>query len=158
MLHEHVEDFSVLMNRCVLELAPSSTDYTDKRIEAVRAEKADPGLAALYFQLGRYLIVSGGREGSSALNLQGIWNHLFTPMWDSKYTININLQMNYWPAEVTNLSELHMPLMELLEKMHEKGRETARVMYGMRGMVCHHNTDYYGDCAPQDWHMAAMPG
>lgn len=157
LLHEHVEDFSALMNRCVLELAPSSTDYTDKRIEAVRAEKVDPGLAALYFQLGRYLIVSGGREGSSALNLQGIWNHQFTPMWDSKYTININLQMNYWPVEVTNLSELHMPLMELLEKMHEKGRETARVMYGMRGMVCHHNTDFYGDCAPQDWYMAATP-
>ena len=78
-------------------------------------------------------------------------------MWDSKYTININLQMNYLPVEVCNLSQLHMPLMDLLEKMHEKGRETARVMYGMRGMVCHHNTDYYGDCAPQDRYMASTP-
>ncbi len=154
---EHIQDFFALMNRCVLQLEPASTKYTDERIAAVRAGEHDPGLAALYFQLGRYLIVSGGREGSSALNLQGIWNHEFSPMWDSKYTININLQMNYWPVEVTNLSELHMPLMELLEKMHEKGRETARVMYGMRGMVCHHNTDFYGDCAPQDWYMAAMP-
>ncbi|MDI9420484.1 MAG: glycoside hydrolase family 95 protein [Firmicutes bacterium] len=157
LLEEHVQDFSALMNRCVLELEPASADYTDQRIEAVRSGGQDPGLAALYFQLGRYLIVSGGREGSSALNLQGIWNHQYMPMWDSKYTININLQMNYWPVEVTNLSELHMPLMDLLEKMQEKGRETARVMYGMRGMVCHHNTDFYGDCAPQDWYMAAMP-
>lgn len=155
---EHIRDFTSLMNRCVLQLGSNlSEKYTDQRIAAVRAGKNDPGLAALYFQLGRYLIVSGGREGSSALNLQGIWNHQFTPMWDSKYTININLQMNYWPVEVTNLSELHMPLMELLEKMHERGRDTAQVMYGMRGMVCHHNTDFYGDCAPQDWYMAAMP-
>jgi alpha-L-fucosidase 2 len=79
------------------------------------------------------------------------------PMWDSKYTININLQMNYWLAEAGNLSELHMPVMDLLETMLEKGRETARVMYGMRGMVCHHNTDIYGDCAPQDTYMASTP-
>jgi len=157
LLEEHVQDFSALMNRCVLELEPASTKYTDERLEAVRAGENDPGLAALYFQFGRYLIASGGRENSAALNLQGIWNHEFTPMWDSKYTININLQMNYWPVEVANLSELHLPLMDLLEKMHEKGRETAQVMYGMRGMVCHHNTDFYGDCAPQDWYMASMP-
>jgi alpha-L-fucosidase 2 len=154
---EHIRDFSALMDRCILDLGPSPAKPTDERIEAVRAGGGDPALAALYFQFGRYLIVSGGREGSSALNLQGIWNADFMPMWDSKYTININLQMNYWPVEVGNLSELHMPLMDLLETMQEKGRETARVMYGMRGMVCHHNTDYYGDCAPQDWYMAAMP-
>ena len=154
---EHVRDFSALMNRCVLNLGPSPEKPVPERIEAIRDGKDDPALAALYFQFGRYLIVSGGREDSSALNLQGIWNADFTPMWDSKYTININLQMNYWPVEVCNLSELHMPLMDLLEKMQEKGRETARVMYGMRGMVCHHNTDFYGDCAPQDWYMAAMP-
>lgn len=157
LLEEHVKDFSSLMDRCVLDLGQASSLPTDKRIEAVREGADDPALAALYFQFGRYLIVSGGREGSSALNLQGIWNAEFTPMWDSKYTININLQMNYWPVEVCNLSELHMPLMDLLETMQEKGRETARVMYGMRGMVCHHNTDYYGDCAPQDWYMASMP-
>ncbi len=154
---EHVRDFSTLMKRCILDLGPSSEKPTDERLDGVRNGGDDPALAALYFQFGRYLIVSGGREGSSALNLQGIWNADFMPMWDSKYTVNINLQMNYWPVEVCNLSELHMPLMELLEKMQERGRETARVMYGMRGMVCHHNTDYYGDCAPQDWYMAAMP-
>jgi alpha-L-fucosidase 2 len=154
---EHIKDFSTLMSRCVLDLGPTSAIPIDERIAAVRAGGNDPALAALYFQFGRYLIVSGGREGSSALNLQGIWNADFMPMWDSKYTININLQMNYWPVEIGNLSELHMPLMDLLETMQEKGRETARVMYGMRGMVCHHNTDLYGDCAPQDWYMAAMP-
>jgi len=154
---EHIKDFSALMGRCMLDLGPSPSQTTDKRIELVREGHNDLALAALYFQFGRYLIVSGGREGSSALNLQGIWNAEFMPMWDSKYTININLQMNYWPVEAGNLSELHMPLMELLEKMYERGKETARVMYGMRGMVCHHNTDFYGDCAPQDWYMAATP-
>ncbi len=154
---EHVKDFSALMDRCILDLGPAPALATDERISALRNGANDPALAALYFQFGRYLIVSGGRENSAALNLQGIWNAEFVPMWDSKYTININLQMNYWPVEVCNLSELHMPLMDLLEQMHEKGKETARVMYGMRGMVCHHNTDFYGDCAPQDWYMAAMP-
>jgi len=154
---EHIKDFSALMGRCMLDLGPSPEVTTDERITAVRAGGRDPALAALYFQFGRYLLVSGGREGSSALNLQGIWNADFMPMWDSKYTVNINLQMNYWPAEIGNLSELHMPLMELLKIMQEKGRETARTMYGMRGMVCHHNTDYYGDCAPQDTYMAATP-
>lgn len=160
---EHIADFSALMNRCVLDLGPSpdlgpsQAKPVDERLDAFRSGADDPALAALYFQFSRYLIVSGSREGSSALNLQGIWNAEFMPMWDSKYTININLQMNYWPVLACNLAELHLPLMELLEKMHERGRETARVMYGMRGMVCHHNTDYYGDCAPQDWYMAAMP-
>lgn len=154
---EHVKDFYSLMNRCVLDLGTSSEEMTDKRLDEYRKGKADPALAALYYQFGRYLIVSGGRENSSALNLQGIWNSEFMPMWDSKYTININLQMNYWPVETGNLTELHMPLMKLLQKMHPNGCKTAGVMYGMRGMVCHHNTDFYGDCAPQDWYMAAMP-
>lgn len=154
---DHVKDFSAFMNRCVIDLGESPDKTTDDRIRSLSNGEEDPALAALYFQFGRYLIVSGGREDSSALNLQGIWNAEFTPMWDSKYTTNINLQMNYWPVEKCNLSELHMPLMDLLEKMHENGCETARVMYGMRGMVSHHNTDYYGDCAPQDLYMAAMP-
>jgi alpha-L-fucosidase 2 len=154
---DHIADFSALMNRCRLDLGAAPERTTDKRITTFRAGADDPTLAALYFQFGRYLIVSGGREESAALNLQGIWNADFTPAWDSKYTININLQMNYWPVEVCNLSSLHAPLMDLLAKMREKGCETARIMYGMRGMVCHHNTDFYGDCAPQDWYMAATP-
>ncbi|MFH1513639.1 MAG: glycoside hydrolase family 95 protein [Bacillota bacterium] len=153
----HVADFFSFMNRCSLDLGPAPEETTDKRLADAAEGISDPSLAALYFQFGRYLIVSGGREDSSALNLQGIWNMDFMPMWDSKYTININLQMNYWPVEVCNLTELHAPLMELLKKMRAPGRETAAAMYGMRGMVCHHNTDFYGDCAPQDWYMAAMP-
>lgn len=104
---------------------------------------------------GRYLLLSGGREGSTALNLQGIWNQEFIPCWDSKFTININTQMNYWPAEVTNLSEQHKSLFDLIARMRERGRDTAKVMYGCRGTMCHHNTDYYGDCAPQDCYMAS---
>ncbi len=154
---EHIYDFSNLMNRCTLNLGVARGGSVDERLKALGEGATDPALAALYFQFGRYLIVSGSRNGSSPLNLQGIWNSDFMPMWDSKYTININLQMNYWPAEVANLSDLHLPFMDLLEKMREKGRETARIMYGMRGMVCHHNTDYYGDCAPQDLYMASTP-
>ncbi|MBN1777597.1 MAG: glycoside hydrolase family 95 protein [Clostridiales bacterium] len=153
----HVNDFSSLMNRCSLYLGPAPDETTDVRLAKATAGERDPSLAALYFQFGRYLLVSGSRQGSSAMNLQGIWNADFMPMWDSKYTININLQMNYWPVEACNLSELHLPLMDLLKKMQQQGRKTAAEMYGMRGMVCHHNTDYYGDCAPQDWYMAAMP-
>ena len=154
---EHVKDFSTLMARNTIDLGPQSTDPIDKRLVDLREGKDDPALAALYYQYGRYLIVAGGRENSAALNLQGIWNADFTPMWDSKYTININLQMNYWPVEIGNLSELHMPLMDLMKVIHDRGKETARVMYGKRGMVCHHNTDFYGDCAPQDLYMASMP-
>ena len=114
---EHIRDFSALMGRCEMDLGPTPDLPTDKRLEAVRVGVEDPALAALYYQFGRYLIVSGSREGSAALNLQGIWNAEFMPMWDSKYTVNINLQMNYWPVETGNLSELHMPVMDLLEKM-----------------------------------------
>lgn len=84
------------------------------------------------------------------LNLQGIWNQHYTPPWDSKYTININTEMNYWPAEVCGLPELHMPLLAHLKRMVPHGREVARRMYGARGWVAHHNTDVWGDCAPQD--------
>ena len=157
LYQEHVADFSAYMERSTLELGPQPAVSIDKRLKAVGEGKDDPALAALYYQFGRYLMVSGSRENSAPLNLQGIWNAEFTPMWDSKYTTNINVQMNYWPAEVCNLSELHLPLMDLLKKMHEKGKETAEVMYGMRGMVSHHNTDFYGDCAPQDLYMASMP-
>ena len=154
---EHIADFSALMERCTLDLGEMPEIPVDRQIEAVQNGGSDAALAALYFQYGRYLIVSGSRRGSAPLNLQGIWNAEFIPMWDSKFTVNINLQMNYWLSEQANLSELHEPLMDLLEAMHPRGCETARVMYGMRGMVCHHNTDYYGDCAPQDKYLASTP-
>jgi alpha-L-fucosidase 2 len=153
---EHIADFSALMDRCALI-------WAHRRRSLLTRDWTSSGMEPMIRRWRRCISSSDDtvglwrREGSSALNLQGIWNAEFKPMWDSKYTININLQMNYWPVLAGNLPELHMPLMELLKKMHERGRETARVMYGMRGMVCHHNTDYYGDCAPQDWYMAAMP-
>lgn len=153
----HIDDFEPMMRRCVLDLGPLVEGPTDQRIIRQREGKEDNGLAALYFTFGRYLMMAGGRENSTALNLQGIWNKDFVPPWDSKYTININTQMNYWPAETCNLSELHNSMFDLIRRMWEKGRDTARIMYGCRGAMCHHNTDVYGDCAPQDVYMAATP-
>ncbi|HAA25710.1 MAG TPA: alpha-L-fucosidase, partial [Ruminiclostridium sp.] len=108
-----------------------------------------------YFQFGRYLLISCSRPGSLPANLQGIWNQDFLPPWDSKYTININTQMNYWPAENCNLAECHKPLFDHIERMREPGRRTARVMYGCKGFMAHHNTDIWGDTAPQDIYIPA---
>ncbi|MBQ7839243.1 MAG: glycoside hydrolase family 95 protein [Lachnospiraceae bacterium] len=155
LLLEHIQDFEPQMRRCTLELGSESDLPLDERLKSYRERNEDSDLAALYFTFGRYLILSGGRENSTALNLQGIWNQDFLPSWDSKYTININTEMNYWPAEVTNLSRQHQSLFDLIGRMRERGKDTARIMYGYRGAVCHHNTDYYGDCAPQDNYMAA---
>ena len=157
LLAEHVRDFSSLMERCEIDLGPLPDAAVDRLIDAAREGGDFAALSGLYFQFGRYLLASGSRAGTAALNLQGIWNPSFFPMWDAKYTININLQMNYWLAETGNLPDTFPPFLDLLEKMRSRGRETARVMYGMRGMVCHHNTDYYGDCAPQDQYLAGMP-
>ncbi len=157
LLQRHTADFSAHMRRCTLDLGPAPDMPLDERITAARDGAQDNDLAATYFTFGRYLMVSGGRENSTALNLQGIWCKDFLPPWDSKYTININTQMNYWPAESCNLSETHLSMFDLIRKMHERGRDTARIMYGCRGSVCHHNTDIYGDCAPQDVYMAATP-
>ena len=155
LLEEHIADFEPKMRACTLDLGDEPNALLEQRMKDFREGGEDPALAALYFTFGRYLILSGSRVGSAALNLQGIWNQDFTPSWDSKYTININLQMNYWPAEEAALSQETDPLWDLLEIMCQKGKETARVMYGCRGSVCHHNTDIYGDCAPQDAYMAA---
>ena len=155
LLRRHTDDFEMLMRRCVLTLPNASDAPVNERIAAVKEGQSDPGLAALYFAFGRYLMLSGGREDSAALNLQGIWCKDFAPMWDSKYTTNINIQMNYWPAEVCNLSETHESMFSLIKTVCERGKKTARVMYGARGSVCHHNTDYYGDTAPQDQYMAS---
>ena len=110
----------------------------------------DIGLDILYFNFGRYLMISGSRPGTLPLNLQGIWCKDYQSAWGSKFTININTEMNYWPAESCNLSELHMPLFDHIERMLPNGRVTAEKMYGCRGFVAHHNTDIWGDCAVQD--------
>lgn len=110
----------------------------------------DEGLAKLLFDYGRYLLIECSRPGDLPATLQGIWNKDFMAPWDSKYTININTEMNYWPAEVCALPECHTALFDLIERMREHGRSIARRMYGCRGFMAHHNTDIYGDCAPQD--------
>ncbi|CAG7652616.1 hypothetical protein PAESOLCIP111_06584 [Paenibacillus solanacearum] len=158
LLEAHIADYSSLYGRVTLRL-PGSEQLdglsTPERLERVKQGEDDPGLVAQHFQFGRYLLIASSRPGSLPANLQGIWNDQMLPPWDSKYTININTQMNYWPAEVCHLSECHEPLFELLERMREPGRHTARTMYGCRGFVAHHNTDIWADTAPQDIYLPA---
>jgi alpha-L-fucosidase 2 len=123
---------------------------TDERLARVQRGERDPDLDALYFQFGRYLLIASSRPGDLPANLQGLWNDsLFAP-WNSDYHLNINLQMNYWPAEVTNLAELHQPLFDFLESLREPGGKTARTHYGARGFVAHHITDIFGFTSPGD--------
>lgn len=153
MLTDHKADYSRLYSRVSLEIDGSENLEgldTAERLERLRHGEEDMGLISLYFQYGRYLLISSSRPGTLPANLQGIWNKDMLPPWDSKFTININTQMNYWPAEVCNLSECHEPLFDHLERMRSPGRKTAQVMYGCRGFVAHHNTDIWGDTAPQD--------
>lgn len=155
----HVKDYRALFDRMdiVLSDGRSTPDHlpTDERLKRVRQGEDDPELVALYVQYGRYLLISSSRPGTLPANLQGIWNESFLPPWDSKYTININAQMNYWLAENANLSECHLPLFDLIERMREPGRVTAEVMYGCRGFTAHHNTDIWADTAPQDTYLPA---
>ena len=123
---------------------------TDERLERVKKGETDLGLEALYFQFGRYLLIASSRPGGLPANLQGLWNDSMFPPWDSDYHLNINLQMNYWPAEVTNLAELHQPLFDYLESLREPGRKTARVHYGASGFVAHHISDIWGFTTPGD--------
>lgn len=157
--NKHVEDYQELFNRVDFHLGPEHDEKykvpTDQRLALLREGEDDFHLIKTYFDFGRYLLISSSRPNSLPANLQGIWNEHMLPPWDSKYTININLQMNYWPAEVCNLSECHQPLFDHLERLRVNGRETARKMYGCRGFVAHHNTDIWADTAPQDIYMPA---
>lgn len=151
---KHIQDYQKLYKR--MELCLSMSDEkskipTNKRLSDIVNGKADSGLLELYFNYGRYLLISCSRPGTLPANLQGLWNKDMQPSWDSKYTININTEMNYWPAEICGLSECHEPLFELIKRMLPNGRITARKMYGCRGFVAHHNTDIWGDTAVQDW-------
>lgn len=155
---EHVEDYRALYGRVELEL-PEDGELealpTDRRLERVKKGNVDTGLVKTYFDMGRYLLISSSRPGTLPANLQGIWNGNMKPPWDSKYTININAEMNYWPAEVCNLGECHEPLFGLLKRMMKNGRLTAERMYGCRGFVAHHNTDIWADTVPQDIYIPA---
>lgn len=140
-----------LYHRVAIDLGrtPAADRPTDERIRTSETTD-DPALAALYFQYGRYLLIASSRAGSQPANLQGIWNDSVTPPWDSKYTININTEMNYWPAEPTALAECTSPLIEMVRGLAETGARTAREMYGARGWVAHHNTDLWRATAPID--------
>ncbi len=147
----HVREHQLLFHRVKLDVGRTAAAElpTDQRPQQF-LQGLDPHLATLYFQYGRYLLISSSRPGTQPANLQGIWNHLMTPPWESKYTININTEMNYWPAETTNLSECHEPLLRMVTELVENGSRTARVQYGARGWVCHHNTDLWRQTAPID--------
>lgn len=155
----HLKDFRERMDRSYLDLpeTESSRQATDKRIEAVRGGASDPALASLYYQFGRYLLVSSSRPGTQPANLQGIWNKDVGPAWGSKYTTNINLQMNYWPAEVANLSECTAPLFALMRDLSVTGGKTAWDYYRARGWVLHHNTDLWRGAAPVDGVWGVWP-
>lgn len=167
--YRHICDYGELYDRVSFSLNDNSEGGcelpTDERILRMRGNDFDDkecdrhihdnGLMVLYFNYARYLMISGSRPGTLPLNLQGIWNHDMQPLWGSRFVVNVNTQMNYWCAESCNLSECHLPLFDLLEKVREDGRKTAKEMYGCSGYVCHHNTDLWGDTAPQDLWMPA---
>ncbi|NQT38315.1 MAG: glycoside hydrolase N-terminal domain-containing protein [Planctomycetes bacterium] len=145
----HVADHQRLFRRVTLDLGttPAANEPTDRRIKAFGSGD-DPQLAALYFQFGRYLMIAGSRPGCQPLNLQGIWNESTSPPWESKYTTNINTEMNYWPAEMCNLAECHEPLFDALEELRIAGGKTAKIHYDCRGWVLHHNFDLWRGTAP----------
>lgn len=151
---DQLADYQRLFRRVSFSLAlpdPAANLPTDERLQRVKDHglRADPTLPALYFQYGRYLLISSSRAGGQPANLQGIWNEQLDPPWESKWTTNINLEMNYWPAEVTNLSECTAPLFGLIDDLVVSGRRTARAQYGVRhGWVLHHNTDLWRGTAP----------
>ncbi len=149
LLAAHLADHRTLFRRVTLDLGrtPAASLTTDARLAAFKDGK-DPALAALLFQYGRYLLIGCSREGGQPANLQGIWNDSLLPPWDSKYTCNINTQMNYWPAEVANLSECHQSLFKVLEELRESGTITAKEHYGARGWTLHHNFDLWRGTAP----------
>lgn len=152
----HTLDFGTLYKRVSLSLptpASQAAKPTDVRLREFAAGGEDAGLAALFFQYGRYLMISGSRPGGQPLNLQGLWNEKRMPPWNSGYTLNINLEMNYWPAEVTNLSECHEPLFRFLEEIAERGRSVAREMYGLDGWVIHHNVSLWREGYPSDGYV-----
>jgi alpha-L-fucosidase 2 len=141
----HLADYHKYFNRVVFELKDhvKNTLPADERLKAYAKAAVDPSLETLYFQYGRYLLISSSRPGGPPANLQGIWNKELRAPWSSNYTININTQMNYWPAEVTNLSEMHEPLLNWLKSLSETGKITATEFYRTKGWVAHHNSDIW---------------
>jgi alpha-L-fucosidase 2 len=151
MRADHVADYQKFARRVAFQLDATAPDLpTDVRLARVKAGSADPALEALYFQFGRYLLISSSRPGTLPANLQGIWNESLAPSWDSKFTININTEMNYWPVEVANLPEMTDALFDHVDRARDDGRHVAKAIYGARGFVMHHNTDGWGHAGPID--------
>lgn len=148
---DHLREHQRLFDRVAIDLGSTAESFlpTDERLKKFDG-KNDPNLAALCFQFGRYLLISSSRPGTQPANLQGIWNQYMNPPWDSKYTTNINLEMNYWPAEVANLSECTEPLFRMIKELTDQGSEVAREHYGAKGWVFHQNTDQWRVAAPMD--------
>ncbi|HID56895.1 TPA: glycoside hydrolase family 95 protein, partial [Candidatus Poribacteria bacterium] len=146
----HIAEYQRLFKRVELKLTEDDRDElpTDERLKAVQEGEEDSQLIALYFQFGRYLLISSSRPGCMPANLQGIWADGFSPPWNADYHININIQMNYWPAEVCNLSECHEPFFDLIDSLRPRGRITARKVYNCRGFVAHHTTDAWHFTTP----------
>ncbi len=155
---DHIKEYRSYFDKMHLDLPyDRSLDHltTDKRLARIDSEHPDGGLINTYVDYGRYLLLSSSRGDSLPANLQGLWNKDLNPPWGSKYTININTEMNYWPANICNLSKCEEPLFDHMLRMLDNGRETAQKMYGCRGFVAHHNTDLWGDTAPQDIYIPA---
>lgn len=155
-------DYRKYFQRVILDLGVTDSvkNPTDVRLAQFAGDN-DPQLVALYFQFGRYLLISSSRPGGQPANLQGIWNNQLYPPWDSKYTININTEMNYWPSEVTNLTEMNEPLIQMVRELSQTGIKTAEDMYGAGGWTAHHNTDIWRITGPIDganWGMWPMGG
>lgn len=148
---DHIALYRSYFKRVSLDLGrtPQADKPTDLRVKEF-ATLFDPHLAALYFQYGRYLLISCSQPDGQPANLQGIWNNKLNPPWSCRYTMNINAEMNYWPAEVTNLKEMHEPFIQMAKELAESGRITAQEMYGCRGWVVHHNTDLWRMTGPVD--------
>ncbi|MDP4223839.1 MAG: glycoside hydrolase family 95 protein, partial [Bacteroidota bacterium] len=142
---DHIADYQSLFKRVSIDLGSGDGNYftTDARIAAMQNGYEDPDLIELYFQFGRYLLISSSRPGDLPANLQGIWADGLNPPWSADYHININIQMNYWPSEVTNLGELQLPFVDFIDAMRPDARRTAREVYGMRGIVAHYTTDVW---------------
>jgi alpha-L-fucosidase 2 len=152
LLAPHLADHRKLFRRVSLDLGhtPAADLPTDERLSSLKRAglKSDPALAVLHMQYGRYLLIACSRPGSQPANLQGVWNELLDPPWESKYTLNINAEMNYWPAEIGNLSECHEPFFDLIDDLTISGARAAKKQYGASGWVVHHNTDLWRGAAP----------
>ncbi len=150
VLREHISDYKSYYDRVELKLCKEDDELvpTDERLIKFNDDKSDLGLYTLLFNFGRYLLIASSREGSTATNLQGIWNDSIKPPWNSNYTVNINTQMNYWGVLMCNMPELMAPLADLIKTISVTGEQTAKDFYGAGGFVCHHNTDIWGHTAP----------